>query len=426
MHKLVGAQWMRQMLAPRRDEAYARTANVAPTRDRFERTRFTWANYWALGYFSFLQSVLGPIMPFLRSDLRLSYTVASLHFSAFAFGGVLMGSLGERISGRWGRTVAFWGGAAGMAAGTLALVFSRNAVGTILGAFTMGFLGVLLLVTIQAILADRHGRWRAVALTEANVVASVFAILASVAAGVFAGAGLGWRPALLLPLAFLVLLAFHYRDARFEQVRPRADTTSPAVPADAHLPKQFWAFWLLIMLETAVEWCVAYWGATFLTSAGGLGPAGAATATGAFFLAMVIGRYAGSWATRRLPGKTILLAALGVASAGFPLFWLAPTPALHVAGLFIVGLGLANVYPAAVALGTGTAPEQANRASARLTLASSGAVLVAPAVLGALADYVGIGRAFGIALPLLLGALGSLFLASRLASAPPAKRSAIS
>lgn len=380
----------------------------------FERTRLTWASYWTLGYFSFLQSVLGPIMPFLRSDLRLSYTVASLHFSAFAFGGVLMGSLGERIAGRWGRTVAFWSGGAGMAAGTLALVLSRNPGGTIAGAFAMGFLGVLLLVTIQATLADGHGHWRTVALTEANVVASIFAIFAAVAAGACTAVGLGWRPALLLPVAFLALLAVRYRDVRFGTRRYSA----PAATGRQHsqslpLPLRFWAFWLLIMLETAVEWCLAYWGATFLTSAGGLTPAQAASTTGIFFLAMVIARYAGSRAARRFAGEHILLVALCVAFVGFPLFWLAPTPALRLAGLFVVGLGLANVYPVALALGTGAAQEQANRASARLTLASSSAVLAAPAALGALADHVGISHAFGIAVPLLAGALSIAAFASR-------------
>ena len=38
-----------------------------------------------------METVLGPIMPFLRTELDLDYTVASLHFSAFALGSVLLG-----------------------------------------------------------------------------------------------------------------------------------------------------------------------------------------------------------------------------------------------------------------------------------------------------------------------------------------------
>src|SRR5690242_14737509 len=86
---------------------------------RFHRERLTWASYWMLGYFAFLEAILGPLMPFIRGDLRLSYTLASLHFSAFALGAVVMGILADRISQRWGRRVAFWGGGIGMAAGAL-------------------------------------------------------------------------------------------------------------------------------------------------------------------------------------------------------------------------------------------------------------------------------------------------------------------
>lgn len=141
----------------------------------------------------------------------------------------------------------------------------------------------------------------------------------------------------------------------------------------------------------------------------------------AFFLAMLAGRYAGSRFSRILPALRLLGAALCVAVIGLPLLWLAPSPALRIAGLFVVGLGLANVHPLGIALAVGTAPGQADRAAARLTVGSGMSVLIAPVVLGALADAVGIHNAFGITIPLLLSAVLALFTASRLppiASAP--------
>jgi fucose permease len=55
------------------------------------------------------------LMPSLREELGLSYTVASLHFSTFAAGMIGAGLVGERIVGRWGRKATFWTGAAGLA-----------------------------------------------------------------------------------------------------------------------------------------------------------------------------------------------------------------------------------------------------------------------------------------------------------------------
>src|SRR3712207_5002185 len=138
----------------------------ASSPERFVRHPLTWATYGLVGYFAYMQTVLGPLMPFLRAEHGFSYTVASLHFSAFALGSLPVGLLGDRVTGRWGRRASLWGGGAGMAMGALLLGASPVTPGTILGAFLMGTCGGLLLITTQAVLADKHGEWRAVAITE--------------------------------------------------------------------------------------------------------------------------------------------------------------------------------------------------------------------------------------------------------------------
>src|ERR687884_578659 len=98
----------------------------SPGRKSFARDSATWMTYGLVGFFAFMETVLGPIMPFLRRELDLGYAAASLHFSAFALGAVLLGFFGDRISGRWGRRAALWGGAFGMAAGALLLIWSPS------------------------------------------------------------------------------------------------------------------------------------------------------------------------------------------------------------------------------------------------------------------------------------------------------------
>src|SRR5919202_107531 len=183
--------------------------------ERFVRYPITWATYALVGYFAYLETVLGPLMPFLRAEHGFGYTVASLHFSAFALGAVPVGFFGDRVTGRWGRRASLWGGGAGMAGGGL------------------------LLITTQAVLADRYGEWSAVAITESNVAASACAMLAALAVGTFTGAGLGWRLALLLPVAALVLLAARFRA---EPVgRPRTQEEEAAADrASSALPTRFW------------------------------------------------------------------------------------------------------------------------------------------------------------------------------------------
>ena len=391
-----------------------------PAAPRFVRGRFTWASYWMLGYFAFFDAILGPLMPFIRGDLRLSYTLASLHFSAFALGAVAMGTLADRITSRVGRRGAFWGGGIGMAAGALLVALSPVAAGTILGALLMGLLGSLLLITIQAALADRHRLFSSVALTEANVFASGFALLAPLMVGLVTGAGLGWRLALFPVLALLAVVGLRYWSVPFPERAAAHHEPAKATDGRARLPLAYWMFWCLIALETGAEWSVVYWGASFLASDSPLSKADAATAMAAFFLAMLIGRVIGSRLTRAFPGLLVLAASLGIALVGFPLFWLVPLPLMRVVGLFIVGLGLANVYPLGVALATEAAPGQADRASARLSIAAGLSALIAPFILGALADHIGIGQAFGIAIPLLALALLAAGLAGRGHTVAPA------
>ena len=377
----------------------------------FARDSATWMTYGLVGFFAFMETVLGPIMPFLRRELDLGYAAASLHFSAFALGAVLLGFFGDRIVGRWGRRAALWGGAFGMAAGALLLILGQSAWGTVPATFAMGICGALLIVTSQAVLSDRHGEYSAVALTESNVTASACAIVAPLLVGASAASGLGWRAALVVPAVALVLLAARYFSQPLDL---RTNAAENDAPADAPtLPPLYWAFWVLVALGVASEWCVGYWGADFLADGTGLTRPAAATSLTAYFAAMLAGRVVSSRLARTLPPAILLAATLFLALFGFPLFWLSPGTLLALAGLFVTGLGIGGVYPLGVSAAIASAPGNTDAAAARLSVGGGGAILVAPFVLGALADRVGIGTAFGIVVPMLLAALVLALIAGR-------------
>jgi fucose permease len=268
-----------------------------------------------------------------------------------------------------------------------------------------------LIVTSQAVLSDRHGEYSAVALTESNVTASACAIVAPLLVGASAATGLGWRVALVLPAVALVLLAARFFSRPLDLLPNVAEDDAPA---DAPtLPPLYWAFWALVALGVASEWCVGYWGADFLADGTGLTRPAAATSLTAFFAAMLVGRVASSRLARTLPPAVLLATTLFVALLGFPLFWLSPGIIFTLAGLFITGLGIGGVYPLGVSAAIASAPGNTDAAAARLSVGGGGAILVAPFVLGALADRVGIGTAFGIVVPMLLAALSLALVAGR-------------
>jgi len=384
---------------------------------QFTRDRFTWLAYLMLAYFSYIMSAPGPLMPFLRAELGLNYTIAALHMSAFALGMTAAGFFGDRIAERFGRTRVFWGGAFGMGAGTLLFISVPHVVATITGTLLMGFLGTLLLVMIQATLSDKYGSLRSIALTESNVAASIAAVLVPIVIGFGEGTGIGWRIALWLAIAVLIVVTLAFRG---QSIPAAAPTAVRAQQPTRPLPSSFWIYWLVIFFSVSIEWCLGFWGADFLENGVGLERVTASTLVSVFFGAMVVGRILGSRLTRSMNSVTLLIGAAVIVTLGFPIFWLAQTPLLNVAGLFITGVGIANLYPLTLSVTTSLDPENSNKASARSSMGAGLAVLIMPQVLGWVADQIEISGAFGITALLALIVLGLTLFARRSARVPVA------
>jgi len=385
----------------------------------FVRDRFTWLAYFMLAYFAYMQAAQSQSMLFLSEELDLSYTVRGYHLSAFALGMVLAGMTGERIAARFGRRITFWGGGLGMAIGAALLVLGQQAIITITTSFVMGFLGSYMLVMVNATLSDRHGERRAVALTEANILASITAGLAPLLVGGFQSLGVGWRLALITGIVGWILMLVYFRRAVFLQPASSVTGAGDDSSTSTGLTLVFWAYVLLVVLNVAIEWSFIFWGAEFLETAVGFSGDTATALMTAFFLAMVIGRTAGSRLTHRFQSTRLLLVAIGIVIVGFPLFWLPRFAPLNIFGLFVAGLGIANLFPLTLAAATNAAPLHANKASARVSMASGIAILVAPQVLGAVGDQTGIESAYGIVVFLMTGALIVMLAANWLATRDP-------
>ncbi len=353
-----------------------------------------------LGYYSFTQASLGPILPFLGSELNIQYTEQGLHSSAFALGMILAGLSSSWLARHWDRRVIFWAGGAGMSLFALLLTLGRQSIVTIACAFFMAYLGSFLLVMIQATLSDRHGERRAIALTEANILASVTAALSPLVIGFGQASGITWRLVLYVSAA-VWMIAFLLSN---RVALPAAPVASADSQPHKPLPKSFWAYWLVVFISVSIEWCMILWSASFLEEVVGLDKNLAATSVSLFFAANVVGRTAGSYLTRRIDTGKLLLIAVVIVMVGFPIFWLPRSPVLNLIGLVLCGLGVANLFPLTLSAATSTAPEQANAASARVSLSSGLAILIAPQILASMADLIGLQYAFGIVV-LLLGAI---------------------
>ena len=150
----------------------------------------------------------------------------------------------------------------------------------------------------------------------------------------------------------------------------------------------------------------------------GLIKADAARAVSLFLAAMIVGRLLGSRLVQRFSTRAVVTVSILIAGVGFLLFWRTGGIPIGLIGLFLTGLGVANLYPLILSLAISAAAGNTIQAGSRATLASGTAILALPLALGRLADAAGIRSAYGV-VPILLI---SIFLITQIARSISAVR----
>jgi predicted MFS family arabinose efflux permease len=376
--------------------------------------------YGAVGCFAYCLYGLGPILAFLRADLHLSYALTTLHSVLWSGGTIAAGLAYRPLVARLGQRLLMWSMTAAFCAGIVLLAAAHMLALTLAAALLMGASGTTLLVATSAILADRHGPRRDRALVEANAGAVAMAVLAPLLFGALGGTAVTWRAALAVPLAGFAVLYLLFR-----RLPGPAGTSEPASPGEirplpGRLPAVYWVRAALVAVSVAAEFCMVFYAAELLHAAG-LPLDRAATALALFYLGELTGRLAGARLTGRQSAarsRALVAVSLAVAAAGFAAFWLSGHLAVVLAGLFVTGLGIANLYPLTLGLAMSAAPGDSGRAAARTQVLAGVAVMAAPFALSVMADAWGVGPAFAIE-PALI-ALAVILLATTARQARPA------
>jgi fucose permease len=177
----------------------------------------------------------------------------------------------------------------------------------------------------------------------------------------------------------------------------------------------------VLFCTTAAEWSVIAWGASFIEGGTGVSADTAVSLMVGYFVGVVLGRIVGSRLTRSRDAARLLAISLGVAGAGFAIFWSSTGPAQAVLGLLVIGIGIGNLYPLGTSVTMALAPGQAAAASGRAVAMSASAGLLAPLVVGPLADATSLSAAL-LVIPGFLGlaALGLALVARRQSILAPA------
>ncbi|MFJ8659622.1 MFS transporter [Streptomyces sp. NPDC093795] len=169
---------------------------------------------------------------------------------------------------------------------------------------------------------------------------------------------------------------------------PPPESLAPAAPAGGPsrggTRRTVLVFGVIALCTAYGEGALADWGALHLEQDLGAHPGVAAAGYSVFALTMTVGRLTGTALLERLGQTRTLVAGGATAAGGMLLGALAPTVWATLLGFAVTGLGLANIFPVAVArAGAVAGPSGVATAS---TLGYGG-MLLGPPSIGFLADW---------------------------------------
>jgi MFS family permease len=378
-----------------------------------ERTaRVVVAAFFALDGFVFANWVV--CVPQVKAHVGASAGGLGLALLCSSAGAVLTMVITGRLCARFGSGRVCVAAAAllSLSIAAPAQASSVGELGLALFVFGVGFGG--LDVAMNSMAVEVIARVRAPIMPGFHAAFSVGGLLGALAGGALAGVlGAGAHLFLIAGLSALVTLALAVWVRRLGQPHAAVPAAAPQTAAPRHTDagrrRLVLLFGVIALCSAYGEGAMADWGALHLHLDLHTSVALAAAGFASFSAAMVIGRLCGAWMLARA-GQTFVLASGALTAAGgILLAALVPSLVVAIAGFALVGLGLANLFPAA--LGEAGALAGPHGVAAASTIGYTG-FLAGPPLIGFLAERVGLPTAL-TTISLLAGLAALVAVAAR-------------
>ncbi|MFJ2192379.1 MFS transporter [Kitasatospora sp. NPDC087861] len=393
---------------PRPDPASSQSRSTPPGTDSpWGAARLALTAFFAVDGFLFAAWVVR--IPDVRSQVSASHSALGLALLCLSIGAVLTMPLVGRLCLRYGSRPVTVGSLAllSLVVPLPAHAHSVAALGGVLLLFGAGYGGANVAMNSAAV--DLVAQLRRPVMPSFHAGYSLGGLLGAGIGGLLAGSlSTAWALALggLLGLAVtaaagVVLLRSpaapliapgrtgdgRSDDGTSASTSTSTETASTAGRAAPHLRLLVLLLGLTAMCTAYGEGAIADWTTLHLTDDVHASPGTAAAGYAAYAFAMTSGRVGGTWLSIKLGQTRLMLLGGLTAAAGMLVAALAPVVPLAVCGFVLVGLGLANLFPLAIArAGAAGGPQGVALAS---TLGYGG-MLIGPVVIGFLADAAGL------------------------------------
>jgi len=357
-------------------------------------------------------SVVGPALPGVAAAFDLGLEEVGLLAAVLGAGQTVSVLAGGFASDRWGRRPTLLAGAALLLAGVAALGVAPTWAAALAGMATVGAGAGLLDGSLNTLLGEHGGDERSADLNLAHAFFGLGAIVGPLLAAPLLAAGFGWR-ALYAPAAGIAL-AVAALAWRLDPGTERAAAVTDRPGWDVVREPVVLLLALVLALYAGVELAVGTWAFSYLRMTFGAGDSAAALATALFWGGITLGRLAvGAFGGRLGPHALIAVNTIAAALA-LALTLVAPSLGAAAVGFGLLGVSLANIFPAVMALGAEACPYAAGTVTGILIGASGTGAAVFPWLAGLIGERAGLGAALGCTVVLLMAMLAAARLARRL------------
>ncbi len=170
----------------------------------------------------------------------------------------------------------------------------------------------------------------------------------------------------------------------------REENTKPLGILQTLKLKKMPAVMLMFAFSCAIETCCGTWGSTFLATQKGLTAEAAARTVTLYYIGIASGRFVSGLLSKKLKPRTLIFC--GEILVVLAVIMLAlPTNAVFAGiALFLIGFGIAPVYPNLMHLTPSIFGEDVSQSAMGVQMASASAgILIAPVIFGLLAEIAG-------------------------------------
>ena len=347
----------------------------------------------------------GPAIPLLQADQGTTGAIAGLHGTALGLASLVAGALNSRVVHRFGRYRSAWLGISIFLFGAFFFVTLSTPVQTINSIFFAGIGMSMAIANTITYLAGHYGDQSPQALSQNNGITSLFNIFGNITIGLLAATAVSWRLGLLACFPFAAILYL---------TMGKTHTPEHIPDVDGHqrgpLPKYYWFAWVGLVFTIGSEFAIIFWSAALIRERTELDPALATTLMLAFPLGMFLGRWFGAYVA---PNRTVdfrLKLFLILQLIGFLLLWSSRAPLFSLVSLLIAGVGTSMQFILSTNRLLRFSGGKEDLAMGYASLAAGVAIAGSPFLLGAIADQLGIVKAFLI-VPILMASAFAIVLA---------------